>query len=306
MQKQLFIKIFLIAFLIFTGCSSTEVRRIPENADVTLSGGDGKVGTYISSWKGFRTSSYWIEGPTGLVLIDAQFLPSAAEEMVEWAEKITGKKVVLAIVLHSNPDKFNGTATFQKRGIKVITSAQVLNEIPAVHELRTGWFYEKFKPDYPVETPTPESFGNSTREISAAGLNLKLHVLGPGCSKAHVVVQHEDHVFVGDLVTIGFHSWLELGFLNEWLKRLDEITGLSPKFVHTGRGGTGDGDSLVREMEYLKTVKALVKKHRAASGKKFTETVSKKITSEMMSRYPSYEYPKFVANGLKATWENFN
>src|SRR3954454_20682508 len=89
------------------GCASVQV---PAHAQVTLtSAGDPRVGTYVSSPWGFSTSSYWIEGPTGLVVIDTQFLPSAAEEMLAWAEQTTGKKVVLAIVLHPNPDKFNGT-----------------------------------------------------------------------------------------------------------------------------------------------------------------------------------------------------
>ncbi|HLL53067.1 MAG TPA: hypothetical protein VK447_05935, partial [Myxococcaceae bacterium] len=86
---------------------------------------DPRVGTYVSSSWGFNTSSYWIEGPEGLILIDTQFLLSAADEFVTWAEKVTGKKAVLAIVLHANPDKFNGTSVLRKRGIKVVTSAQV-------------------------------------------------------------------------------------------------------------------------------------------------------------------------------------
>src|SRR5262245_53399149 len=115
-------------------------RTIPRGAALTISHADplahaaARVGAYVSSNSGFSTNSFWIEGPEGLVLVDTQFLPSAAVEMVEWAERATGKKAVLAFVLHANPDKFNGTAALQQRGIRVLTSADVKKHIPSVHE----------------------------------------------------------------------------------------------------------------------------------------------------------------------------
>src|SRR5688572_3365013 len=123
----------LTCALLLVGCASSSTppasrRALPETAGVVLqSDADARVGTYVSSGWGFHTSSYWIEGPDGLIIIDTQFLPSAAEELINWAEAATGKKVKLAIALHANPDKFNGTAVMQKRGIRVVTSQQVLD-----------------------------------------------------------------------------------------------------------------------------------------------------------------------------------
>jgi alkyl sulfatase BDS1-like metallo-beta-lactamase superfamily hydrolase len=94
--------------------------------------GDRRVGTYVSSTRGFSTSSYWIEGRDGLILIDTQFPPSAAEEFLDWAERTTGKRARLAIVLHANPDRFNGTAVLNRRGLPVVTSAQVRALIPGI------------------------------------------------------------------------------------------------------------------------------------------------------------------------------
>lgn len=297
---KFFYLLLSVAFL-FSSCAS---KPVGSEAEKILLKGDHRIGTYVSSWKGFRTSSYWIEGPEGLILIDTQFLPSAAEEMVNWAEAETGKKAVYAIILHPNPDKFNGTSVFQKRGIKVVTSEQVLKQIPKVHELRKGWFFDQFKPDYPSEEPKPESFGNATTELKAAGLTLKAHILGKGCSETHVVVEFEKNVFVGDLVTIGFHSWLEQGYLKEWLARLAEIKNLKPEYVRTGRGGTGDKDSVEREEAYLKTVISIFKKYHPKKGKNLSESTLQKIKAEILSRYPSYDYPNFVENGLQETGKN--
>ncbi|QRN98879.1 MBL fold metallo-hydrolase [Archangium violaceum] len=220
---------------------------------------DSRVGVYTSKPRGFSTNSYWLEGPEGLVVIDTQFLPSAARELIELAERETGKKVVLAVVLHPNPDKFNGTGVFQERGIRVVTARQVLERIPAVFELRTRWFKDRYAPDWPEAEPRPEAFGAETTELEAAGLKLKAHVLGAGCSEAQVVVEWEGHLFTGDLVANGTHGWLELGRHHEWLKRLEELARLNPRQVHPGRGPSAGPELLARQRAYLEKVVELVR-----------------------------------------------
>lgn len=277
----------------------------PDGIQVTVSSGDGWLGKYVSSWKGFRTNSYWIEGPTGLILIDTQFLLSAGLEAVELAEKITGKKVVAAIVLHANPDKFNGAAALQQRGVEVLTSEQIVALIPAVHELRHGWFYERYKPDYPDQAPTLRSFGAATTELELAGLKVKAHVLGPGCSEAHVVLEYAEHVFVGDLVAGMGHAWLELGRIDEWLARLAEVQALAPRQVHPGRGPSGGPELLARQKSYLETVLALVEqeKPRASTTADEKTAALARVQERLFAAYPGYPLERFVEIGLPAVWD---
>lgn len=298
----------------------TPARRLPGSAVTMLThedefAGDRRVGTYVSSTWGFSTSSYWIEGPTGLIVIDTQFLTSAAEELIQWAEESTGKKVQLAIVLHGNPDKFNGTAVFKKRGIRVVTSEQVRALIPAIHEKRVRAFYERYQPDYPKDLVLPDSFGNKTTELSAGGVTVKAHVLGPGCSEAHVVVEYDGHLFPGDLVASGSHSWLEIGRTDEWLKRLHELSELKPKFVHPGRGPTGDERLLRQEERYLSEVMKAVaaEKPRLPSprpGQSPSEVeldaesqkAIERISDKLSDRFLGYRFAVFLNIGLPAEW----
>jgi glyoxylase-like metal-dependent hydrolase (beta-lactamase superfamily II) len=268
-----------------------------------------RVGRYVSSKWGFSTVSYWLEGDDGVVLVDTQFLPSAAEELVEIAERETGKPVVTAIVLHANPDKFNGTATLQARGIEVLTSAQVLEKIPEIHAKRVAAFGERYAPDYPTALPRPASFGDADVTLERAGLRLHLRVLGPGCSGAHVALSWEGHLFVGDLVANGAHSWMELGLSDEWLARVDELAALRPTHVHPGRGGSGGPELLVAQAEYLRRVQALVSAEHArltAGGR----TPSDAEVSEALARlratieqeHPGYGFAVFLRIGLPAEW----
>lgn len=251
------------------------------------------VGTFVSVPRGFHTNSYWIEGPEGIVVIDTQFMPSEAERLIETAERETGKRVVLAIVLHANPDKFNGAEVFRRRGIRVVSARQVIERIPEVDAIRRGWFYERYAPDYPAAAPEIEAFGDATTEIEAAGLVLRAHVLGPGCSEAHVVIEHAGHVFTGDLVASGVHSWLELGHVDEWMARLDEIAAMRPSRVHPGRGPSGGPELLDAQRAYLARVVEIV---RAADPGDDVDAIRARVESE----YPSYGYSVFLRVGLPA------
>lgn len=258
------------------------------------------VGTYVSSERGFSTSSYWIEGPEGVVVIDVQFLLSASEELLKRAESETGKKVVMAIVLHPNPDKFNGTEVFQKRGIRVITSKAVASFIPEVFTLRKEWFFERFKPDFPAQLPEPEIVSSipqtGVTELKVAGLNLKLHGMGKGCSYAHMAVEWNGHLFTGDLVTNGYHSWLELGFVNEWIQRISEFQKLKSHAVHPGRGPSGGYELLDHQLKYLNDVKkfAQISKNPKEMGDKILEA------------YPDLAFWKFVRLGQEETFKNLS
>ena len=258
---------------------------------------DPRIGVYTSIPWGFRTASYWIEGPEGLVIIDTQFLSSAAAETIEKAEAITGKKVALAIVLHPNPDKFNGTSVFQARGIKVVTSAQVLAKIPSVHEDRKKSFYDRYKPDYPAEAAKPESFGEKDQEISAGGIKVKLHVLGIGCSAAHVVAEYEGHVFVGDLVGNGTHAWIEIGEIEQWQARLAEISAMKPRFVHPGRGATGGPELLEWEKGYLQRLLDEVAKEKPTIP--LAPGAVDRVKTRMLQAYPGLDLDVFLNIGLE-------
>ena len=295
---------FIFCFLfsgVAMGCAGEAVaRRVPPGASVVLGHEDPRVGTYVSKGWGFDTSSYWIEGAGGLVMIDTQFLPSAADESVRWAEEATGKRVVAAIVLHANPDKFNGTLTLQKRGISVLTSDQVLALVPEIHAKRTRAFYERYKPDYPSDVPRPETFGPSTRELTIAGVHMTVHVLGAGCSEAHVVVEWQRHVFVGDLVANGTHSWMEIGKTDEWLKRLGEIENMRPQWVHPGRGASAGIELVARERAYLKTVQEIVAAEKPQK-RDDAEGIAR-AKAKVKERFPGLDYEVFLDIGLPAEW----
>jgi len=262
--------------------------------------GDPRVGQYVSSGWTFATSSFWIRGSSGVVLVDTQFLPSAGVEALTLAERATKAKVTTAFVLHANPDKFNGTTALQQRGVRVLTSQAVLAAMPEIHEKRVAAFYQRYKPDYPRVMPQPMSFGAATTRLEEAGLPLTAHVLGPGCSEAHVVLQFKDQVFVGDLVANGAHSWLEIGRTDAWMQRIAEIEAMKPRLVHPGRGPSGGPELLTRQRAYLEEVMTLVAAERPSGPPQ--EAALGRVRAALERRYAGYRFPVFLEIGLPAEW----
>lgn len=293
---------FVASACLLTACAGKTSRGLAgaSGGAAAIFAGDPRIGQYVSNGWTFATSSFWISGPDGLVLVDTQFLPSIGLEAAALAEKATGQAVKTAIVLHANPDKFNGTTVLQGRGVEVLTSQQVLDAMPPIHKKRVDAFYDRYKPDYPLEMPNPSVFGAATMQLQKAGLALTAHVMGPGCSEAHVVLQFEDQVFVGDLVANGAHSWLEIGKTDEWITRIDEIAAMRPRFVHPGRGPSGGPELLTAQKQYLEEVVALV----AAEGPSGepNKAALQRVKAELERRYPQHRFAVFLELGLPAEW----
>lgn len=266
-----------------------------------FAGGAGtvqSVGRHESSAWGFRTNSFWIEGPDGVVLVDTQFLPSAAVDAFEAAAHATGKPVVLALVLHPNPDKFNGTGALAARGVPVLTSQQVRDAIPAVDRVRREWFEARYRPDYPPRLVLPDAFGDRTRTLHVAGLVLTLHVLGAAVGTAHVVVEVDGHLFVGDLVANRHHAWLELGLVEEWDAMLGMLAAKRPRHVHPGRGESGGAELLDAQRKYLRDVARIVADAPEGPGVHAFDAAAERVRAA----YPGYGNAFFVERAVRALW----
>ncbi|MBI5513102.1 MAG: MBL fold metallo-hydrolase [Deltaproteobacteria bacterium] len=276
-------------------CASTQRRLAPG-----VFAADPRVGCYVSSPWGFRTSSYWIEGPTGLLLIDTQFLPSAAERALAAAQEATGKRAELAVVLHANPDKYNGTGVYRGRGIRVVSARQVVERIPEIDVERRGFFAERYAPDYPTALTLPESFGDASTSLHAGGVYVRAQVLGPGCSNAHVVLEFDGHVFPGDLIASRNHAWLKEANIDAWLQRLEDLRALNPRFVHPGRGPSGGPELIDQQEEYLRLVQRLVAEaHPTAQD---DEAAQDRVRAAVEARYPGYGFAVFLRLGVPAEW----
>lgn len=260
--------------------------------------GDPRVGGFTSSQWSFHTASYWIEGPDGLLLIDSQFVPSALIKELNFAQRVSGKPARLAVLLEASPDRANGTGYLQSIGLPVLSSPEIRAAIPAVHQRWLPLFKDRYEPSWYPRTPAlPDALTEETLRI--AGLEVRVRRLGPGSAATHLVLEWEGHLFVGNLVTRGAHSWFEGGDLEGWLTRLEELRALRPRWIHPGRGMPGGPELLDAQAEFLREVKAAIASENPSGSS--SPAALERIRQRLEARFPR-AYPELLTPLLRQEW----
>lgn len=280
-----------------TRCAATPRAILDHPSRMT---DDPRVGVFVSTPETFSTASYWIEGPEGLVVIDAQLLPSMALRALELAERVTARRAVLCVVLHPDPDRYGGVGVYRDRSIRVVSSRQVVAAIPAVDRERRAALTERFGERYLSRVVLPEVFGDRSQVLAAAGLRLNATVFGQGSSAGHVVIEWEGHVFMGDLVTPGFHARLDDADIDAWVQRLSEARELRPRWIHPGRGATGNSDLIDDQIGYLRYVQRQVREARPHGTPEREELAG--LCRRIEARFANYGRPEVLPSGVSAEY----
>ena len=231
------------------------------------------VNTFTSGAEGFDTSSYWIDTGAEVIVFDAQFLPSSAEQLLAEITAATSSPVSLVVVTHPNPDKFNGAPVFQAVGAEVIMSEATAAALPGVHAYKEAYFVGAgafAEGEYPALVTPDLTFTGALSVPLHDGLTLTLTELSTGgVTTTQTVAEIDGAVFVGDLVAGEAHAWLEGGIVDgvatpdlpAWDAALVELGALMPQdaTVYPGRGAPEPiAEAVDHQRDYLTTMDGVV------------------------------------------------
>lgn len=231
------------------------------------------VNTFTSGAEGFDTHSYWIDTGAEVVVFDAQFLPSSAEQLLAEITAATTSPVTHVVVTHPNPDKFNGAPVFQAIGAEVMMSEASAAALAGVHAYKEAYFVGAgmfAEGEYPALVTPDITFTGALSLPLQGGLTLTLTELSTGgVTTTQTVAALDDAVFVGDLVAGEAHAWLEGGIVDgvatpdlpAWDAALVELGGLVPAetTVYPGRGQPqAVADAVAQQRAYLTALDIVV------------------------------------------------
>lgn len=231
------------------------------------------VNTFTSGAEGFDTHSYWIDTGAEVVVFDAQFLPSLAEQLLAEITAATASPVTLVVVTHPNPDKFNGASVFQAVGAEVVMSEATAAALAGVHDYKEAYFVGAgmfAEGEYPDLVSPDVTFSGALSLPLHDGLTLTLTELSTGgVTTTQTVAEVDGAVFVGDLVAGGAHAWLEGGIVDgvatpdlpAWDAALVELGTILPgdATVYPGRGRTEPvAEAVVNQRAYLTALDTIV------------------------------------------------
>lgn len=281
-----------------------------------------EVHVFTSGSDGFNTNSCWYDDGQEVTVVDTQFTPALAEQLVADIRRQTASPITRVIVTHPSPDKFNALSVFHRLGATSIAAQKSAAAIPGVDAYKR-YFWTKIAKaftaeTYPVVEPVRQTFSGTLTIHLRSGETLTLSELAqPGVASDQVVVRIDatGDLIVGDLVAYKAHAWLEGGIVDGrprpdlagWKADLAELPGLGRGKVYGGRGQAGPVAAVVAEQTaYLERAEAIVTRYVAALGAKGGELRDPAtapahfaaIQGEFAAAFPDYALPGLIGYGV--------
>lgn len=282
----------------------------------------GQLHVFTSGAAGFNTHSVWYDDGKEVTVIDSQFTPAFAQELVADIKKQTTAPITRVIVTHPNPDKFNGLSVFHALGAKSYGSKATAAAMPEVDAYKR-YFWVKiakaFTDDsYPKMESLQNTFDKNLVLTMKSGETLTLTELdGPGVAGNQTVVRIDKtgDLVVGDLVHSRNHAWLEGGVkggkagatLASWRADLAQLPALAkgkPQAkIYGGRGQFLLVKQAVDEQTaYLHQADAIVARYITRLGNKVSELSDPAtqgahhaaLQAEFVKAFPDYAMPDLV------------
>lgn len=218
---------------------------------VQIPKGDVTIHTYLAPAASFLVTSHIIETPNQLVVVDAQFLQTAAREVRAYAESL-GKPIDRVIVSHAHPDHWSGTNIFE--GVPVVSTAAVATGIQA--DIDNGGIQQRIGLVGESEVPATPLVPEGSLEVGALsidGVNMEVQVVANAESPEQVVLRLPDQgvIVLQDLLYSDSHFFPGVDRAN-WVSVLEGLrTEAGFDTLLAGHGLPASRGELTQAIKYL-------------------------------------------------------
>lgn len=218
----------------------------------------------------------FIVGAEGTIVINTGSSYRHGRELLEMAERMGGKPVVLAVITQPLQEFIMGSAAFADRGIPVLAheaGAKLIGERceNCLRNLRRLLGDEAM---LGTRVVVPARTVSQSGPINAGGRILRLIHVGWGSTPGDLAVfdPASGVLFAGALVSIGRVPDLRDADTEGWLEALHALEELSPRILVPGYGPRGDVSAIAPMRHYIERIFTLVRM-RQRGGDSLYETI---------------------------------
>lgn len=216
-----------------------------------------------------------IEMKDYLIVVNANF-PSGARATLEEARKLSNKPVRYVFDTHHHGDHMYGNPVWTAQGATTLAFTGVLDELkryePARWQATQRQDVKELKRDAPE--PPQRTFSDSPHVISDGTRRVEFWYFGWAHTRGDgfVYLPREKVLCTGDAVANGPFNALKDADIGNWPSVIRKAQKLDVRYVLPGHGGPGGKDVMAKQLEYMVTLYAAVKRaHR--DGKKLDDLV---------------------------------
>ena len=293
--------LFSASFAALTACapagaqqSSISAAPAPHSASAplppqsgVLPSGDGVLSVAVVTDGQHSVNSYFVEGDTGSVVIDAQWnLPDARKAL----ELAGDPRVSAVLITHAHTDHFGGLPVMLADGGELLLSAGT--ELAMQTDLQgfRANREEQFGPDFPKSFQRADRVLSDGKTVTVDGVRIVPIVLGQNEAWETTVFYIPEHraLFTSDLVNHDTLPFLFQGGLDKWIEDLGTLQQRFPdaRTLYPGHGAPGPASELLSEaIDVLNAHRELIAGALEGDGS-VDASERAAIKAEILRRYP--------------------
>lgn len=229
--------------------------------------------------KPFPVNAYIVEGPGGLVIIDATLTVSSSKELRRRADAI-GKPIKAILLTHPHPDHYAGLAAVTAGlDVPIVAQAGVDDVVRRDDAMKNKVVGPLFGDEWPKERVFPnQRIGDGAKLDFGPGLAFTAVDIGPAESHhdSLFILEGERRVaFVGDLTYDLMHPYMADGENDSWRKAIARLQGELPEdmVLFVGHGAPTTKALFAWQRVYLDKFEAAVRKADWKDAAKATNAV---------------------------------
>lgn len=220
--------------------------------------GDVRVHDYQAPQDGLRVHSLIVEGPTRLVLFDAQFLLDYATEVADHVDSL-GKTLDRIILSHGHPDHWSGLEVIAKRfpGVPIATLPTVRDYIAAngqaIMTARQSVFGTRVAagPVLPTATIAPGRL-----DIDGVRYEIEAHDEGESQHQLVVTLPDQEMLMAFDLVfPADVHTFTVAAYFDHWIGILKDLARRPFETLLVGHAGPARRGDIAATIAYLEAAR---------------------------------------------------
>jgi glyoxylase-like metal-dependent hydrolase (beta-lactamase superfamily II) len=216
---------------------------------ISITRGNGvRVHTYTAPEDGWRVNTHIFELATQLIVLDAQYMPKYAREVLDYAATL-GKPITRLYISHYHPDHLLGAAAFSA---PIYALPEVKARIEAVGDRVAAEEHEKHGDLIPAHAERPSQLVTPGPE-TIDGIRMEFFLLRHAETEAALVVglPHHGILVTQDLIYNKVHVFLGEKAFDSWADALGNYQQLPYARILPGHGDPGGSELFDAMRHYL-------------------------------------------------------
>jgi len=298
----------LLSARCLTLCLVASLYASAQNSDsVMLPDSAIKVSEHVYAMMGFPNVAI-VVGSRATLVVDTGMGPRNGAAVMRQVEKLAKGSNLYLTTTHYHAEHVTGEQAFPDRTVLIRPTVQ-----QADMDKRAAPFIAMFRSRSPewdsllkdVKLRPPDLVFDREITLDLGGVTARLFWLGAAHTAGDelIFVEPDSALIPGDVVQNKMVPFMPAGetSVKNWIAILDKLEPLKPRYIVPDHGPLGDGSLIAKYRAFFVELRsrALELKHKGTP----VDDAARTLTAELKAKYPDWEAPNNIGNGVRRVYD---